>query len=276
MQIIFEIFNALFFAPLVNLLVLLIQTLQSAGIPGAPGFAIILVTIFIRLLIWPLMSTQLKSMKKLADLKPLLDALKQKHKGDNQALTAATMALYKEQGVNPAGGCLPILLQFPILIALYQSVIAFFSGDVGLQKINDLIYTQAWRLDTPPDPNFFGLNLAIRPSEFINGAWFLLAIPFLTAGLQFIQSKMMAPQPVKKYPSDSPKEKKEKEGVEDSMQAIQSQMLYLMPVMIGFFAFQFPIALALYWNTLTIFSIFQQYLIAGWGGLQPWLDKIKR
>ena len=85
---------------------------------------------------------------------------------------------------------------------------------------------------------------------------------------------MTLPKPVKTYPSDSPKEKKEKEGLEESMGQVQSQMVYLMPVMIGFFAYQFPVGLAIYWNAYTILGIIQQHRISGWGGLSDIVAKL--
>ena len=271
MAIITDLFNTFFFQPIINLLVLIFKVLESVGLPGALGFAIILLTIIIRLLVWPFMAVQLKSAKKMADLKPKLDELKTKHGSDRQALAAAQMSLYKEHGVNPAGGCLPTLIQFPVLIALYQTILAFFEGNGGLEKINSNLYSTVLHLSNIPSPIFFGLNLADKPSP---GP--LLLVPIITAALTFLQSKMMTPSPVKQYPSDSPKEKKEKEGVGDSMSAVQSQMMYMMPVLIGFFAFQFPIGLALYWNVLTLVSIYQQHRISGWGGLDSWVKVIKR
>lgn len=271
MQIVGDIFNTFFFGPVINLLVLILHGLDIIHLPGALGFAIIVLTILIRLIIWPLMGAQLKSAKKMADLKPHLDELKKKHKGDKQAMSAAQMALYKEHGVNPAAGCLPMLLQFPVLIALYQTIFAFFSNSEGLARINDSLYLPWLHLNTVPNLLFFGLNLADKPTQ---GA--LLLIPIITAALTLIQSKMMAPKAVKKFPSDSSKEKKEKESLEDSMSAMQGQMMYMMPIMIGYFAFQFPIGLALYWNTLTIVSIIQQYFISGWGGLDGWIKLIRR
>lgn len=273
MFIIGDLFNTLFFAPIVNLIVLIIRVLEASSIPGALGFAIILLTVGIRVLIWPLMSTQMRSAKKMADLRPHLEEIKKKHGSDKQALAAAQMALYKEHGVNPAAGCLPVLIQIPPMIAIYQVIFAFFEGDAGLSKINNVLYNPSWKLGSIPDLNFFGLNLAIKPSEFQTVGFWVILIPVITGLLQFAQSKMMTPSPIKKYPSDSPKEKKEKESAEDTMVAVQSQMVYFMPVMIGYIAFTFPMGLALYWNTLTLIGIWQQYRISGWGGLG---DLIKR
>lgn len=275
MQVIGDIFNTFFFGPVANLLVLIINGLNMIHVPWAFGLAIIILTIIIRLLIWPFMAKQLKSARKMSELKPHMDALKEKHKGDKQGLAAAQMALYKEHGVNPAGGCLPTLIQIPIIWGLYQTIMAFFNGQSGLEKINSVLYPIGGKLTEVPDLHFLGVNLAVKPSEFGQLGALLLLVPIITALLQFIQSKMMTAPAVKKYLSDSPKEKKEKESMEDSMQAMQSQMMYLMPLMIAYFAFSFPIGLALYWNVFTILGIIQQHRISGWGGLQNWFKLLK-
>ena len=271
-----DIFNLIFLGPIINLLVLIFQGLNSLHIPGALGFSIIILTILIRVLVWPFMNSQIKATKKMADLKPHLDVLKEKHKGDKQGLASAQMALYKEHGVNPAGGCLPALIQIPVFIALYQAIINILPGEGGnISHINSLLYFQNLKLPQALDPNFFGLNLGIKPAEFGKFGVMLLLVPLLTAILTFIQSKMAMPAPVKKYPSDSPKEKKEKEGMEESMTQVQSQMVYLMPIMIGYFAFNFPIGLAIYWNTYTILGIIQQHRVSGWGGLPDFINKYR-
>ncbi|MBI2329773.1 YidC/Oxa1 family membrane protein insertase [Candidatus Daviesbacteria bacterium] len=276
MNSIFALFDLLFFGPVINLLVLIFQGLQAIHIPGALGFSIMILTILIRFLVWPFMSSQIKATKKMAELKPHLSELKKKHQGDKQALAKAQMALYKEHGVNPAGGCLPALIQIPVFIALYQAIINILPGAGGsIDKINSLLYFPQFKLSSAIDPNFFGLNLGVKPSEFGKFGIALLLIPLLTAALTFIQSKMTLPKPIKHYPSDSPKEGKEKEGLEESMGAVQSQMVYLMPIMIGYFAFSFPIGLAIYWNVYTILGILQQHRVAGWGGLSDIIGKIR-
>lgn len=273
MQIIIDLFNSLFLGPVVNLLVLILQGLQAAHIPGALGFAIIILTIIIRLLVWPFMATQLKSAKKMADIKPHMDELKKKHQDNKQALAAAQMQLYKEHGINPAGGCLPSLIQIPIVIALYQAISSFFNGQSGLDHINSLLYSPSLHLNSTPGVNFLGINLTQKPSEFSQVGILILLIPVITGALTFVQSKMMAPRPVKPYPSDSPKEKKEKESTEEAMSAVQGQMVFLMPIMVGYFAFQFPVGLSIYWNTFTLLGILQQYLLSGWGGMEPMLAR---
>lgn len=272
-----DIFIAAFIQPIINLLIITFQFLQSLHLPGALGFALIILTVAIRLLVWPLMSSQIKMTKKMADLKPHLDELKKKHSGDKKALAGAQMALYKEHGVNPAGGCLPALLQIPVFIGLYQAIINILpgTGQANLDWVNSLLYVSSMHLKSLPDPNFFGLNLGVKPSEFVKYGPALLLIPVATAALTFIQSKMTMPKAIKHHAGESPKETKEKEGLEESMGQVQSQMVYLMPVMIGYFAFQFPIGLAIYWNTYTILGIIQQYRLAGWGGLSGFAGKFK-
>lgn len=269
MSAIGDIFNLVFFGPVINILVLIFQGLSVLHIPGALGFAIIALTILIRILVWPFMSSQIKATKKMADLKPHLDELKERHKDDKQALAQAQMALYKEHGVNPAGGCLPALIQIPVFIALYQSIINILPGAGGhIDRINSLLYFPQLRLPQALDPNFLGLNLGLKPSQFTSHGVFLLLVPLVTAGLTFVQSKMTMPAPIKHHRDEPPNETKQKETTEEAMGAVQSQMVYLMPVMIGYFAFSFPIGLAIYWNTYTIAGIIQQYKLTGWGGLR--------
>lgn len=269
-----DLFNLIFLGPIINLLVLLYQGLFFLHIPGALGFSIMFLTVIIRLLVWPFMASQIKSAKKMADLKPHLDQLKIKHKDDKKALTSAQMALYKEHGVNPAGGCLPALVQIPVFIALYQSIANILPAGGSLTYVNSLLYFPQLKFPSSLDPNFFGLNLAVKPSQFGTHGFFLLLIPLLTAALTFIQSKMTMPKLVKHYPTDLPKEEKEKENLEESMGQVQSQMVYMMPLMIGYFAFSFPVGLAIYWNTYTILGIIQQYKVAGWGGAAGYVGKI--
>src|SRR3989344_7428556 len=152
-----DYFNLIFLGPVINLLVIIYQGLQSLHLPGALGFSIMILTIVIRVLVWPFMASQIKATKKMADLKPHLDALKIKHKGDKQGMATAQMALYKEHGVNPAGGCLPALIQIPVFIALYQSIINILPGSGGnLNHVNSLLYFTQFKLPSALDPNFFG------------------------------------------------------------------------------------------------------------------------
>lgn len=278
MKLLGDVFNLVLLQPLVNLLIVLLRGFESIHIPGAFGFALILSTIAVTLVTWPFRSFQLRNMKKTnevtAKLKPQIDALKEKHKGDNMAFNQAKAKLLQENGINPAAGCLPSLIPILLIFPFYQVVFTFFNGVKGLEKINYFLYSPSWNLRQLPDLHFLGLNLATKPSQFTQVGLMVLIVPILTASLTLVQSLMMSPRGVKKYKDDSPKEIKEKEKEEDMATAMQSQMVVMMPLLIGFAAFQFPIGLAIYWNINTIMGIIQQYTISGWGGAGDYISRI--
>lgn len=246
--------------PILNLLMAFYKLFEFFHIPGPLGFAIILLTLVIRLILYPLMAAQLKSAKKMASLKPHLDALSAKHKDDKQKLQQAQMALYKEHGVNPAAGCLPSLIQLPVLIALYSvfnQVLANGNLAKVIADINTVVYSPIMRIQTL-DLTFFGTNLAVKPSEWQTAGWWLLSIPLITAALQWYQTKLMMPPTIDVTAHDH---KDEKEKKNDTASEMQKQMAMITPIMFGYFAFQFPVGLALYWNIFGVFGIMQQLII---------------
>lgn len=267
-----DIFNLLLLQPIINLVILILKVLQSAGIPGALGFSIIILTILVKLVLWPFSKRQVESTRKMMELRPHLDKLKTKHKDDKAALAQAQMELYKEHGFNPAGGCLPMIIQTILILPLYQVINAFFATS-GLSKINHFLYSSSWHLNSLPDTHFFGIDLKDKPSAFGHVGLFILLVPLVTAVTQLLLAKMMSPQPIKPYPADTIKEKVEKKTTDDSIMAMQGQMLLLMPLMIGYFSFTFPVGLSIYWITLTMISGVQQYIIMGWGGLSDWINR---
>ena len=263
-------FDLILINPLLNILVFFYLILHSVAIPGALGFAIILLTIIIRMALWPLTSAQLKSSQKMAALKPHLDRIKADHGHDKVRHQQEVTKLYKEHGVNPLAGCLPLLLQIPVFIALYQVLLKIvdFNKTDFLASINDKLYFPVLHLEKIPGTSFIGFNLSAKPSEWQQIGFLILLVPPITGALQFIQSKMMAPAATSK-----PAKTNEKQGLEDSMAQMQSQMILIMPLMIAFFSYGFPVGLSLYWNTFTIIGIIQQYKISGPGGLNKYLPK---
>ncbi|MFH0750196.1 MAG: YidC/Oxa1 family membrane protein insertase [Candidatus Gottesmanbacteria bacterium] len=252
-----NLWNQLLVWPITNLLVVFYKFCEWLNIPGPLGFAIILLTVVVRFALYPLMHAQLKSAKKMADMKPHLDVLSLKHKGDKQALQQAQLALYKEHGVNPAAGCLPTLVQFPILIALYNvfyQVLGNGNATKMMEEINAIVYNPALQLKAL-DVTFIGVNLGIKPSDWQKYGWWLLLVPLITALLQLYQSKLMTP---KSAPKLAITEGKEGEKKSDTMADMQKQMMFITPIMFGFFAFQLPIGLSLYWNIFGLFGIIQQ------------------
>lgn len=255
--------NQFFVWPILNLLLVFYKVFEFLHLPGPLGFAVIALTISIRLLLSPLMRTQLRSAKKMQNLKPHLDAISAKHKDDKAKLQQAQLELYKQHGVNPAAGCLPLLIQFPVLIALYNVFYQVLqNGDIQkvLTDINTIVYHPILRLQNL-DLTFFGINLGIRPSQWNTHGWWLLSIPIITGLLQWYQTKLMMPAPAatdnKQPTTDNKKEEKKK----DTAAEMQKQMAIMTPIMFGFFAYQFPLGLALYWNIFGIMGMLQQLSI---------------
>ncbi len=258
-------FDTLFTIPLTNILIAFYQLLSALHVPYAVGFAVILMTAFIRLLLFPLMSAQIKSARKMQDIAPKINDAKEKHKKDKARQQQEMMKIYKEHNINPASGCLPVLIQFPILIALYHGLTKIVSLNTpdAIAKLNETLYFPFLHLDKAWDPTFFGISLAQSPAHLMKTLPFIVIAPILTAVLQFLLSKMM-------LPAVQPKAKKE-----DFQTAIQTQSMYIFPLMIGYFSYTLPFGLSLYWNTFTLFGILQQYLLVGFGGLTPWVTKLK-
>lgn len=263
-----NLFDVFLINPILNLLIVIYHGLKLIGIPGALGLSIITVTVLIRLLTWPLTTKQLKSTQQMANLKPHIDRIKSEHGHDKVKHQQELTKLYKEHGVNPLAGCLPVLIQIPILIGLYNSLSRIVNSGSNdfLSNINSHLYSQSLFLTSTPAAGFLGLNLASKPNEWQKVGPFILIIPLITGALQLIQSRMMIPQ--KPF---GIKEKKKEEQMEDTMAQVQSQMVYLMPAMIAFFSYGFPVGLSLYWNTFTIIGIIQQWKISGPGSLAAFL-----
>jgi len=267
-------FDTFLIHPILNALVIFYTIFLSIGLPGALGFSIILLTVVIRLALWPLTATQLKSTQKMAALRPHMDRIKEEHGHDKVRHQQEISKLYKEHGVNPLAGCLPLLLQIPVFIALYQVLLRIVDLNNGdfLGRINSQLYFQWQHLEKLPSTNFFGLGLASKPNEWAQVGIFILAIPIITGILQYIQSKMLTPEQAKTK-AIVKKDSKKKEGMEDTMASMQSQMTLIMPLMIAFFAYGFPVGLSLYWNTFTIIGIIQQYKISGAGAMNKFLPE---
>lgn len=264
-------FEVLLTTPILNLLVAFYKILLALSIPGALGLAIILLTVTVRLILWPLTTAQLKSSQKMAALKPHLDHIKTEHGHDKIRHQAEITKLYKEHGVNPLAGCLPLLLQIPVFIALYNVLLKIVQvNGTFLEGINSKLYSFVPHLGKTPDTSFLGFNLATKPADWHQVGFLILTIPIVTGILQFIQSKMLVPASTRVEPPQPPKVDEGKK-TEDTMAQVSQQMTMVMPAMIAFFSYGFPVGLSLYWNTFTVIGIIQQYVVAGPGGLNKYL-----
>lgn len=250
-----QIWNVLLYQPILNAIILLYGVLFSNL-----GLAIIALTTIVRGLLIPLTTPQLKSAQKMQAMAPQLADLKKKYKDDKQKLAQAQMELYKQHGINPASGCLPQILQFIILISLYQVFNRVIKSDASLiTELNKNLYPLAKLGEgTVLNLNFLYLNLSKPDLIHIPG---LVAIPgvfvILATVFQFLSSKMMVPA-VKKEEKLSEKT----EGkTEDMATAMQKQMLYLFPIMTLIFGYTLPSGVMLYWFVFSLISFVQQLFI---------------
>jgi YidC/Oxa1 family membrane protein insertase len=224
--------------PLINVLIVVAHSMG-----GSFGVSIILLTILVNLCMLPLTLSQIRSSKAMQDLQPRLAELQKKYGKDRQKLAQEQMNLYKTAGVKPAGCFITMLIQMPVWIALYQSImLAMAVAPEGLLNLSRFLYPwNAVFAALPLSRGFLWLNLA-SPDIFL---------ALLTGATQWVQQKMsITPNP-------------------DPRQAQQSQMmLWMMPMMFAVLALSFPSGLALYWVVNNIFRIILQYRVSGWGGLR--------
>lgn len=226
------LYDNLLFRPLFNLLVFLYNV-----VPGGDfGLAIILLTVIVRLVFFPLSVKALVSQKELGKLQPKIKELQEKHKNDKQALGRATMELYKEHKINPLGGCLPMLIQLPVLIALYSALNLGLKPE-SLNALYSFVHNPGVIKQIA-----FGLIDLTQKSPY-------LAI--LAGALQWVQSKQAVSL-------QAPTSKNEPASTTMQM---SKQMLYFFPVMVIIIAWNLPTGLTLYWVTATLFSILEQFYI---------------
>jgi len=229
MSFIFTLFNQVLFYPLLNVLILIYNFLPYQDL----GVAIIILTVLIRFLLYPLSKKSIQSQQAINKLQPKIKEIQKKFKKkEDQA--RETMLLYQKYKVNPMAGCLPILVQLPVLIALFQ----VFSIGSNLNQL-DYLYNFVQR---PEVINFMFLGIIDLSRRSI-----ILSV--LAGFLQFIQSKMILP---KKNSAQNTS------GKMDFSSIMNQQMIYFMPIFTIFIALNFPAALPLYWLVITLFGIIQQ------------------
>ncbi len=254
-----NLFNSVFTFPILNIIALYHYAFSLVQLPGTLGFSIIALTVTIRFLLLPFFKQQMETSKKMQDIKPHMDKLTQKHKGDTKKLQEEQMRLYQESGINPAAGCIFMLIQLPVTYALYQTLQLFFIADKVkvVQAINKVLYLPFLHFKTF-DSLFFGVNLALTPKQ-VNTALIYL-IPVITGFLQYLQTQStmaMNPQSAPQAKQQNKKDGKKEDTSGDFQNAMNMQMKYVMPLMIGWFSLNMPIGLSLYWNVFSIFSIIQ-------------------
>ncbi len=237
-----DIWNLAILSPMINVLIVMSKYLLNNF-----GLAIIALTIVIRLATLPLNVKQASATKAMQELQPKLAELQKKFgRADRAKLAQEQMKLYKESGVNPAGCMVPMLIQMPIWIALFQSIVRVLAVvPEDFLSLSKHLYS-SWPMvfsAVPLGSSFLWLDLAV-PDRF-------LVLPLLVGGTMWVQQKMVTPATI------------------DPRQQAQSQMmLWMMPLMFAFLTLQFPSGLALYWVVSNVISVVIQYYVSGWGGLK--------
>ena len=199
------------------------DTVGQFGIPGKFGIAIIIITILMRIVVFPLTLKQEKSMKKMRELQPEMDKIKEKYKDNPQEYQKRILEFQKENDINPLGGCWPILIQLPVFVALYYA----FSGKT-----------------IPNDATFLWFNLKQPDKLFMMGNFAFNLLPILNTGVTYLQQKIMSGAT---------------QGKEGSNQ-LQS-MMYTMPLMMLFLFYRMPSGVTLYYLVSGVLSLAQQYII---------------
>ena len=239
------------------------------------GLAIIIFTILVRAAMMPLTLKQYKSTAGMQKLQPLLQELQRKYANDKEKLNQETMKLYQEHKINPAGGCLPLLIQMPILFALWQVIakpLQFMLGITGAEL--DKLTTEAGAKGAYPQieaithfmsngqgekvgnlnmffPSHGGINLGDiptwNPSQLIDDPYkiLLLILPLLAVVTTFLTAKLSMP----------------KQTDDRTKNPLGNSMLYISPLMTLIFSFQFPVGMSLYWFAGNLFAIGQQYYV---------------
>lgn len=230
-----QLWDGIFYRPIYNALIFLTYIAPFHSL----AFAIIILTIIIRTILLVPSHKSMKSQKKLQEIQPRLEKIKEKYKGDQQKIASETMAIWKEAKVNPLGSCLPMLLQLPFLIAIFYVI------QDGLNPDNTYLLYSAYQNFSLNNigTNFFGI-LELKKAN-------LYVMPLIIGGLQFAQIKLSMASSNKKTTSSG----------KDQIAMTNGVMLYMMPVMIAVFTASLPAGVGMYWGTSTIYGIIQQIFI---------------
>ncbi|MEK7524068.1 MAG: YidC/Oxa1 family membrane protein insertase [Patescibacteria group bacterium] len=233
-------FRTVFYQPLYNVLVFLISIAPGHDL----GFAIILLTILIRLVLLVPSQRAIESQRHMQELQPKLEHLKKKYAGNQEKIASETMQLWKENKVNPLSSCLPILIQFPVLIALFYVIQGGLNPDNAYLLYEPLKNVDLSKVHT----HFLGILELTRVNAFV--------LPLIVGALQFLQLKLSM---AKKKKADAAKLQTQDAPTKPSeMETATKSMTYIMPVMIALFTASVPAGVGLYWGVSTLFALGQQ------------------
>lgn len=231
------VFHAAIFAPLYNGLIFLVGAIPTHDV----GIAVVVLTIIVRFILFPLSKRAVEAQMAMKDVAPEVEELKTKFKDDREAQSRAIFALYKERGIHPFAGFALVLLQFPILIGLYW---VFTHGE--LPAVDTSALYSFVRVPTEVNMDFLGL-------VSMSGRSIVLAV--LAAATQFVYTRLSMGPAATKDPSPV-----ESSLSGDLAKSFDIQARYVLPLMIGAIGFSIAAAAPLYWTTSNIFMIIQEYI----------------
>jgi len=251
------LFQLVFTQPIFNALMLLYRLF------GDFGLSIVVLTLIIRLVLFPLTLKQLKSSKAMQVLQPQMQEIRRKYAKDQQAQMVAMQALQKEYGINPlASGCLPLLIQLPVLYGMFFAFNTVLRSTHLVKDVNNLLYPFMTRFPTN------GVNVNLNWFTWLNVHWSIsLATPDPTHILPIIAALATFLQLRMSLPKTPPTNKSGKSDTPDPMTSSMKTMQYIMPFVTLWFGWSFPAGLALYWTVSAVFQAVQQYFVTGWGSL---------
>lgn len=229
-----NILTAIFYQPILNVLVFLYNIIPGHDV----GIAIIVITVLIKVILWPFTTSALRGQRAMQTLQPKLKAIQEQHKGDKEKLAKATMELYKNEKVSPLSSCLPLLVQLPFLWGLYKVLI----DGLDASKKLTLLYPFVGNPGTI-DPSFLGLMDLAQAS---------IPLAVLAGAAQFWATKMIQVTP----PAVAGSGAKD----ESAMASMNKSMMYTMPLITVVIGAKLPGGLTLYWLVTTLLQILQQWI----------------
>lgn len=228
--------------PFVTLMALLYSALSNNIV-----LAIVVFTILTRIAMYPLFARQQRSTKQMQELQPQLKKLQEKYKNDREKLAQEQMELYRKHGINPLGGCLLLLIQFPIFIGVYQAInFALASSPYQLVDLSQRLLVPDLARLIPIENTWLGMNLTLPPT--VNPTY-ALVLPLLVMVTTWLQTKMTLPQ-TKPAEGEQPSQP-------DQAQAMTQSMTTVMPLMFGMFALSFSVGLSIYFIVSNVVGIVQ-------------------
>jgi YidC/Oxa1 family membrane protein insertase len=218
------------------------------SLTGNIVLSIVVFTVVTRMLMYPLTLKQMTSMRKQQELQPEIKKLQEKYKNDREALAQEQMKLFQEKGINPLAGCLPMFIQIPIFLGLYQAIIyALAATPLQLIDMSGRLLVPGLASQVPLNNMWVGLDLTLPPTT---NPTYALALPLLVMVTTWAQTKLTMPQ-TNNNSGDSD------DGAMAQAQAMTKSMTTIMPLMLGFFALNFSVGISIYFITSNLIGAFQ-------------------